>query len=450
MSTIYVANYGNGTPSIDNALLAYAASSAGDTIVFPTGIAFWPSGVTITRPLTLIGTTLGGTGTGSLGTQLIASGGMNAPLFRITNLTTGSLTRISSFVLDLVDVENQSKMGVYVDNVDLSNLRIDNNLFKYGYAQIEVGGSKGVIDHNTFYNPKKGISFTAGTSAQAAASWVSMAAGTSDALFVETNTFLDDASFSGIVMQERIGTFNGGKLVVRYNEYNSDNIPTAVTDNTWVEPLQTHGNAPGGVPPNAGYWQQGSGARRGQSVVEYYNNNAHGRRVAYVTLRGSANLVHNNIFQSTVPGTRFYLREEESTTSWAPSRTEWPAEDQVHNSFFWNNTFNGAAQTLVHFVTGDLPGNILPNRDFWLHEPLPTGGYEYFSGMNGSSDTYPTNGSTISGVLYRNSGTMLFSATGANAYYGYVPYTYPHPLTGPFYTYHRLGRRLKFKGLSPN
>jgi hypothetical protein len=31
----------------------------------------------------------------------------------------------------------------------------------------------------------------------------------------------------------------------------------------------------------------------------------------------------------------------------------------------------------------------------------------------------------------------------------YVPYTYPHPLRGSLYTYKRLGRHLKFKGLAP-
>lgn len=448
MATINVSSYGDGTPSLVNAAAAYAASSPNDTIVFPTGTAYWPSGLTITRPLILMG---GGTGT--LGTRLIASGtSMNEPIFNFTNINTGSLVRVSNFTFDLVDVSNLTftKCAVRTINVDLSSLRIDHNEFRYGYSQLIIGGSMGVIDHNLFYNPLKGIDYTAGTNAQALASWADMSAGTANALFVETNLFLDDANFSGITAQERIGTENGGKLVVRYNEFNSDNVPTALTDNSWIEAFQTHGSAPGGVPPQYGYWQQGSGARRGQSVVEYYNNNLHGKRVPFMaTFRGSANLAYNNILNTVIGSpARFYLREEESTSSWVPSRTGWPAEDQVHNSFFWNNTFNGASQTLDNFVTGDIPEFILPNRDFWLHAPEASGGYEYFSGYNGASNGYPTNGGTISGVPYPTSGTMLFSPTGANAYYGYVPYTYPHPLTGPFYTLKRWGNNLRFVGLA--
>jgi len=44
---------------------------------------------------------------------------------------------------------------------------------------------------------------------------------------------------------------------------------------------------------------------------------------------------------------------------------------------------------------------------------------------NGASDTAPTDG-----VTYSNYGTMYFTADVENAYYGYTPYTYPHPLTG--------------------
>ena len=49
-----------------------------------------------------------------------------------------------------------------------------------------------------------------------------------------------------------------------------------------------------------------------------------------------------------------------------------------------------------------------------------------FTGKNGASNTFPTDGST-----YATQGTMQFVPTGPNAYFGYVPYRYPHPLATP-------------------
>jgi hypothetical protein len=270
----------------------------------------------------------------------------------------------------------------------------------------------------------KGISFSAGSAAQADESWVSMVAGSSDALFIEDNQFIDNGDFPGTSSQERIGTFNGGKLVIRYNRWDSTLYPNAST----IDPIQTHGSAAAGAV--GGYWQLGTGGRRGQSIVEIYNNVMIGKRIDFLALvRGSSNLIFNNTVTHTTlaPAARIYMREEEYTESqWAPLRAAWPAEDQVHNTFIWNNTFNGAAQTAANIVTGDVAFAIQEGRDYFLHAPEATGGRETFTGQNGAAGSFPTDG-----INLVTKGTMVFEPNAANAHFPYTSYTYPHPLTAP-------------------
>jgi hypothetical protein len=260
-------------------------------------------------------------------------------------------------------------------------------------------------------------------------------------------------------------------------------------------PFMSHGSAAGGVVD--GYWQvdyQGSQqGRRGQSVVEFYNNTITGRRVDWLCqLRGSANSVwgntcYTNTAYSDTPA--IYLREEESYESasivgatvwnsgttyttgnvvshvegsvtryytatsvggnlnrtppnttywtppqWNPPRLAWPAEDQVHNTYICDNNCTRLGGGTGSIVIAQEAPYIVQNRDFFLHAPAATGGYEYFTGVNGASNSYPTDG-----VAYPTYGTMLFNPTGSSVYYGYVPYTYPHPLAADFIIPTRAG-----------
>jgi hypothetical protein len=158
----------------------------------------------------------------------------------------------------------------------------------------------------------------------------------------------------------------------------------------------------------------------------------HGRRIDFLyTSRGSVNLVHHNSIANLVmnaPRVYFY-EEEQYETQWSPNRTSWPAEDQVHNSFVWANTYNGSAyfNDPAHIAIGATSTTYIQlNREVFLHEPKAAGGKAAFTGLNGASGTYPTDG-----IRYPTLGTMVFTPEGPNAYYGYAPYTYPHPLTAP-------------------
>lgn len=411
-ATIKVADYGDGSCSFVNAQAAYIAASEGDTIVFPAGTCTWSSTLTISKPLIIMGA-----GTGSEGTtKLVASGTMNNGFFHVTGITSSELMRISGFYFEMTDMTPFT--AIYVSSVDMDNIRIDHNIFNQGNKPLLFYNLKGLIDNNYFYNGNLSILYSAAEKANA--SWDSMDAGTVDALFIEDNHFIHDANFLRTYTNECIGTFNGGKLVVRYNHFESYNIPdTAGT----VTPIMTHGSAAGGVA--YGYWQLGTGARRGQSVVEIYNNVFEGKRIDFpAVLRGSANLVYNNMIGKVKYSPRIYLREEEySEVQWTPARTEWPAEDQVHNTFIWNNTYNGSQLTTSNIAIGPDGDKIKLNRDYFLHAPEAAGGKEIFTGANGASGSYPTDG-----VTYPTRGTMIFKTEGPNAYYGYTPYTYPHPL----------------------
>ena len=148
----------------------YSGTVAGDTIVFPlNGSATWSASATMGRPLTIDGN----------GTTLTQGSTLNAGFFYVTGFTSASLMRITGFVMNAVDFTSARACVVIggPGGVSLTNLRIDHNTFHYGYSPIICYGAKGVIDHNTIYNSLKGIDFSAGSVAQANASWDSMAAG---------------------------------------------------------------------------------------------------------------------------------------------------------------------------------------------------------------------------------------------------------------------------------
>lgn len=417
-------------------------ATAGDTIKFM-GDATWTAGVTIDKAITINGN----------GKTLTSSGNMGTTgFFNITGFTASTLVRITGFTFQMTNWTPTKAIYVHdmTGGVNGGLVRIDNNTFHHGSSAIIFYHMKGLIDNNYFYNQDKSIDLSAGSRANADASWASLAAGTADAIFIESNYFISNANFTGSWIDEVIGTENGGKLVVRYNQFNSDNIPTAISNSYPYTPLETHGNASGGCGTD-GYWQIDSCPRRGQSVVEFYNNTASGRRIDYfLRLRGSANLIHNNAINGTVANNpRIYFREEEyyETSNWVPSRTAWPAEDQVHNTFIWNNTYRSHDfnDGVYGYVESERPqsAGLLKDRDFFLHAPCASGdstdaygftcthGKSTFSNLNdftdgnGGSNSYPGDGTS-----YVAHGTMAFTNTGDNAYYGYTPYTYPHPLRG--------------------
>jgi len=430
INTAFAASYdtdSSPTPAEVQTLINNASS--GDTIVFQ-GDATWASGITVDKALTLNGN----------GHTLTAGGSLTRGLFEITGFAASSLMRITGFTFQMVNWTPLRAIYVHdmLGGVSVGDIRIDHNTFHYGSEVISFYHGKGLIDNNYFYNPIIAITLDSGSRANADEAWESMAAGTADALFIEDNHFIADANYTYAGTQEQIGSENGGKLVIRYNDF--DGTATNAPEGLY-EPIMTHGNA--GLGSGGGawtfYWQQNNVPRRGQSVVEIYRNSIAANKLGTpIVLRGSANLVYDNtLTKISAVEPAILLREEEYDyeASGYIQRTAWPAEDQVHNSFLWNNTINGSAIAVVSEPNADI--GLQQNRDYFLHAPCGasdsvdaygnacTHGKASFTGANGASGSYPTDGET-----YPTEGTMVFTETGDNAYLDYTPYTYPHLLRG--------------------
>ena len=400
------------TPAEVQALVNGA--SAGDTISIAAGAFSWGSGVTIGDRINIKGQG-GRNGTTKI---TVTVGGFD--VFHFTGFTATETLTISGIEFNLLD-DTSNTSAVETSSCTLDQLIITDCEFHYGSSQLLLAGAKGVVYECNSYNPIKFISYTAGTTAQANESWDDLTAGTNDALFIEDNNIYWNSDYNESYSQETIGTFNGGKLVIRYNAWDGTGYPNSTT----VDPIMTHGSAGAGV--TDGYWQIGTGARRGQSVVEIYNNTVTATRVdTLCILRGSTNLVYNNTLDTATHNPVILLREEEQDGGqWNPARTAWPAEDQVHNSFFWNNVLrlNGTPNSNYVSVQSGSETYIQEDRDYWMNEPASSGGSESFTGKNGGSSAYPTDG-----VRHPTLGNMTFSSSGANAHYPYTPYNYPHPL----------------------
>lgn len=451
------------TPDYASVNTCVKNASAGDTIDISTGSEKWSDTVTVGKALTIKGN----------GTKLTAGAKLLHGFFYITGFTDNTnLMRITNFTFDSVSIVD-GRRAIQVQDVTLSKLRIDHNIFKFGYTQVEVGGAYGVIDNNEFYNGYDWLLMSAGTREQADASWADLSAGTANAMFVENNKFIIDADWpygSTKPNGDGVDAYNGGKIVFRYNEFDGDNIPWDPHTVGTMYTVGFHGSAAAGCAD--GYWQIGHDCRRSPSVVEIYNNTYHGKRIDWMmTLRGGSGLIYNNVHTSGYTVARISLKEEEYylSSAFSPTRIEWPAEDQVHNTFIWGNTTQGSPMTSTNISIDDFnshcTGSTTPfscctgtgtgtcrdlntnpfirkDRDFFLHAPCGasdavdaygnacTHGKASFTGANGASASYPTNGS-----IYPTQGTMIFTKSGDNAYYGYIPYTYPHPLR-------RLGNQL--------
>lgn len=401
-----------------------AGVTTGDIISLPICTATWASTLTITKAITL-------QGAGVSSSVLTHSAGAD-PMIALTPGSDKAI-RVTGigFVLtasngdDVTAIKiNGSKTGAY----SLTQIRIDGCYFTSGKRQIAVSGHVyGVIDSNTFLNGNIAIDNTGASNYI----WSQVIeAGTSNAMFIEDNNFTitNDATYEP---NHQIYHYDGGKTVTRYNKFDGSGY-TAVGKYCYF--FDSHGND---------NYYTGSGDTRGQPILEIYNNtfSAYRGNANTFQVRSGSTLIHDNAF-STDTGTMsvpyFYEEEIWVTGNFSPLATSYPAEDQIANTFVWSNTCNWSGATcngsviiaIVNYqinsecvglddpnpcCTGSGTGTcddffIVQDRDYFLHAPQSSGGKSVYSGDGNQYATY--------------------SASGANAYYPYTPYTYPHPLRG--------------------
>src|SRR2546422_60977 len=391
--------------NIGDVTAAVLAAASGDTVQLPAGSATWISTLIISKPITLMGA-------GANLTTLINGG--TSPLVTIA-LSSDQPIRVTGIFFDNVANTGGERRAIQINGKTssgsgqaLTQVRIDHCKFNKGSRQLSwIGWAYGVADHNTFVNGNIAI-YVQGDNTLA---WGRpIAAGTVNAVFVEDNTFIMNDS-ADVDLNEQIYHQEGGRSVTRYNTF--DGRARTSTDSIVYD---THGN-----------WEQpscGSGSSyfqnnvacdfRGQPIVEFYNNTVaihHSYRI--FNIRGGSNIFYNNTITYTSGSTPtvFALTDEEGwqTILFNPLKSTRSAEDQVNNSFFWNNTLNGSALTNVTLYGGAEPF-IQQNRDYFMHAPAATGGWTTYTSRAG--------------------GDMSFSSSGPNAYYPYTPFVYPHPLAG--------------------
>ncbi len=389
----------------------YDLSSAEDTIVIPACNSgeTWSTGLAVTIPISIIGNG----SAGSNKTKLIAHSTLNAGIIQI-NVTSTSLVRVSGIYFDLVTTPGTDRIAIKIGG-SITQAQIDNNFFYGGKYQIyKTGRVFGVIYANNFYEANSSIELDGDNNTSWADTWNAGMDRGLNTLYIEGNTFLRTVCADGY--QNHIESSQGGPFVVRYNTFDGTgmcyNECHPYGDSCYFDyHFMSHGNNPCLADAGA----------RSPSLIEIYNNLSNTNRGYSFVFRGGSILMHDNVLtydSSGLSDNPIVLWEEEATGVFPNCpKIVWPAEDQVFNSFFWNNTLNGSGAT-IGITTGGY-SIIVEDQDYFTHAPAATGGKE----------TLYDNGTTKF-TFYDASHKMSFSGSGANAYYPYTPYTCPHPLAG--------------------
>jgi hypothetical protein len=346
-------------------LSAYNAASEGDIVSIPGGTSTWSSTLFISKAITIQGS---GKSTTIINVDI-------DPVFfvRLSSDVSVRVTGIAFTQSGNLYTAVRVRPNVY-GNV-LRSIRIDNCKFTNGTRTLNIqADTYGVIDSNEFINCNIAVGFEGNNNS----SWqLPIAAGTANAMFIEDNTFTITNS-APTEPNELIYHQEGARSVTRYNTFEAGTYTAGA-----ALFFDSHGS-----------WVTGGNRYRGQPIIEMYRNTLNcNNSYRAVNIRGGSVLLHDNtgncnsIYQ-------FHLENYQTNS--------WPQPDQLYNSFMWNNTGS---------MSYDFPESqtvIQQNRDYFLHAPASSGGKET--------------------LVNYGLGGMTFSSSGANAYYPYTEFIYPHPL----------------------
>ena len=367
----------------------------GDTITLPAGAFTWANGVTIRKGITLRGV--------AGATQISRAPAYTNALITITGLPTNLPVRVTGIRFNQAlgqDIDRQaiSINGPYGGSWGLTRVRVDHCYFYGGCRTLLIRYRvNGVADHNTFQN----CAYITEYYGDDSFAWNRVGTpqfGTSDSFFFEDNSVIMDAAISYFDTLSDQNT--GGRLVWRYNTFDT----TAFTG-VMGSLIGEHGNQ--------AYWQGSNDWLRGGISCEFYNNTVRfPTSFRLIWFRGGRNIVANNTFVGNIgTGKVISFDEEEGITGVIPpTRTVWPAEDQVNNNFYFNNSLNGSpldSSRIGAWQTGTSTF-IHVNRDYWLQPPSPSTVTNYPHPTSPSLPSYP--------LPYNPAVTA------------WTPYVYPHPL----------------------
>jgi hypothetical protein len=425
---------------------AYNAASAGDTVYIPADTATWDGTLTIAKAICIIGAD-------TSKTMIVYGTGIAADCLMLITPASDLKIEVSKITFDLVTQAASQQCGVEINGsttgaYNLSKIRIFNNKFIKGKYSIHVvGWVTGVIHGNLFLNPNYCIQ----VQGFLAASWaMPITTGTSNAVFIEDNLIVYNNDGNLASPGQAISHFNGARSVIRYNTVDGD-----ANTNGNTSFIDIHGNQGQTCDPDDA---------RGEPIIEIYNNTFSANASDGAQLwfqRGGSVVAHDNSFAvatgaplvpylyieqiyscpASLSGHHHdYCRTADGT---ATGTGLWPAMDQITNTFMWNNTANWNSRTCHGGVidsvwlsdgNGDQIGMIKRGRDYHFRAPSADGTNCTYTDPDhaGQSTTYPSDG-TLAPTVPIGLATLVCDSSGADAYYPYVPYTYPHPLRGPRY-----------------
>ncbi|MGB9105962.1 MAG: hypothetical protein WCC59_14470, partial [Terriglobales bacterium] len=280
-----------------------------------------------------------------------------------------------------------------------------------------------------------------------------LAAGTANAIYMEDNRFVYTS-----VMDGAFDSYDGAKLVFRYNSVTGTNIGSHGLDSSGTRStllMEIYNNAFGNT--NSGIYEW-VGSRGGVHYV-FNNTVAAGTDYSPDSAFNLRNYRTDNAFgygNGAVCGGSNYIDGNASGQHGYPCRdqvgrgpetapaTDWPARtstaiysEALMPGYSWSNNFKGAAPTISNFQISNAANDGMPNtvsqyqivnnRDFYNEVASFDGTAGVGSGLLSARPSTCTPQVAYwardTNTLYQCSATNTWSAY-------YTPYTYPHPLQG--------------------
>ena len=221
------------------------------------------------------------------------------------------------------------------------DFRIFGNRFtKFSRAGIELNGDNGsilgepfgVIFENEFIdNWSPGLGYGVAVNGSATAWFQPLALGTGHAVFIEDNYF--EANRCAIQAN------NGARYVFRHNQISNNREDSCA--------ICAHGKGP---------WP------RGTRSFEIYDNKLHNdqRRWAGIFLGGGTGVIFDNDLDGVYNGIILSIEVDTQTA------TQYPYQDQIADTWIWNNTANGQPVNTVTFRNRIDAEFVQQSRDFFV------------------------------------------------------------------------------------
>jgi hypothetical protein len=332
--------------------IAAAAARPGDTIVIPEGRFAFHGQVFLPDGLAL-------RGAGRDKTWLIKDDRLGEwkPMFSV-DCKTGKPFQFSGITLqgagrDLqassVPSDHIQDQGIILRGSCKDFLVFGSRFTKFSRAGIELVGDDGAVhgeprglifDNEFIDNWSSYLGYAVAVNGTAAAWNAPLALGTEQAVFLEDNYFAANRC--------AIQANNGARYVFRHNEI-SNNQPDSAA-------IYAHGKNP--------YWP------RGTRSFEIYNNRLRNPepRWAGIALGGGSGVIFDNDLDGVSYGVVFMIEGDPKVA------THYPYQDQISETWMWNNSANGkafAAPMLRQLNGGVNVAEFLQQgRDFFLqHKP---------------------------------------------------------------------------------